>query len=85
MADTKYNIGDSYKAEYPNPPVKPELQYKIGQWISIREEGVLVATCEIEKTNETEYEGKITKVFKAKVPVDPRKTGPAKNREVKPL
>lgn len=89
MADTKtYKLNDTYRAEYTNPPVSPEVQYKVGQWVSIREEGVLVAMCEVEKTNETGYEGKIVKVFGIKAPArptDPRKGGPAGNRRTRPL
>lgn len=80
-----YKVGDAYKTTYPNPPVPPEGQHKIGTQIGIREGGVLVALYQVTATDGTNIEGKIIKVFKGKVPVDPRRGGPAANREVKPL
>lgn len=80
-----YKVGDPYKTTYPNPPVSPEGQYKIGTVLGIREGGVLVALYKVTATDETNIEGEITKVFRGKVPMDPRRGGPPGNREVKPL
>lgn len=90
MADIKYKVGDTYKAKYPDAPVSKERQHSVGAWVSVRENSILMAMCEVKKTDANEYEGEIVRVFKTKAPTspqstDPRKTGPAANREVKPL
>lgn len=89
MADT-YKIGDPYKTTYPDAPVSKERQYRIGRLAFIREDGLLVAIYKVTATDDTNIEGEIVNVFKAKAPTDPqstdpRKGGPTKNREVKPL
>lgn len=84
MADT-YKKGDTFKAVYENAPIPPEQRYKIGQQVSIREDGVLVAIYEVTATDDTNIEGRIVRVFRYKGPVDPRRTRPAANRKTKPL
>lgn len=80
-----YKVGDPYKTTYSNAPVPPEGRYKIGSQVGIREGGVLVALYKVTATDDTNIEGEIIRVFKGKAPTDPRKTGPAANRKVKPL
>jgi hypothetical protein len=76
MEDT-YKIGDAYSIKYDNAPRSAEDQHKAGQQLIIRGEGgTLLAIWEVEKSDEKGAEGKIIRVFRGKIPMDPRRTKP---------
>lgn len=61
-----YAIGHDFKARYTDAPVSPDRQYPIGAHVAIHDErGNILATYEVEGSDDTYNWGKIAHVFDA--------------------
>lgn len=61
-----YAEGDDFRARYTDAPIDPSRQYPIGAQVAIHNEhGTLLATYEVEGSDDTYNWGKIAHVFDA--------------------